>query len=272
MEKVRNASERGPQPLLTTRTLTARSVVASTLLGASPPQLPIRTIVRCGALFGFGDGAVRTAVSRMVADGSLDVDTDKGVYRLGAPLRRRHRRQTESRSAARLDWDGTWTQAVVTTTGRTATRRSALRTAARTLRFAGLRQGVWMRPNNLDPSRHPEATAEVDRQCVWLRAEPAGDPAALADTLWDLDDWSGTAHMLAGRLNAHHANLDAGDPASLADGFVLSAAVLRHLLADPLLPDELVPPGWPGAALRAVYDDYDTVYKLRWAQWFAGQT
>jgi phenylacetic acid degradation operon negative regulatory protein len=41
----------------------------------------------------------------------------------------------------------------------------------------------------------------------------------------------------------------------------VSAAVLRHLLADPLLPEELLPAGWPGAELRALYDDFDTRYR-----------
>ena len=48
---------------------------------------------------------------------------------------------------------------------------------------------------------------------------------------------------------------------ALADGFVTSAAVLRHLQADPLLPDELLPARWPGAALRADYDRYDAAYR-----------
>jgi phenylacetic acid degradation operon negative regulatory protein len=29
--------------------------------------------------------------------------------------------------------------------------------------------------------------------------------------------------------------------------------MVRHLLTDPVLPDELLPDGWPGAALRDSY-------------------
>ena len=32
--------------------------------------------------------------------------------------------------------------------------------------------------------------------------------------------------------------------------FVAAAAMVRHLLTDPVLPDELLPDDWPGAALR----------------------
>jgi phenylacetic acid degradation operon negative regulatory protein len=62
---------------------------------------------------------------------------------------------------------------------------------------------------------------------------------------------------------------EAGDPAELAAGFVTSAAVLRHLQADPLLPDALLPSGWPGAALRTEYDRYDAAYRSVLRTWFA---
>ena len=59
-----------------------------------------------------------------------------------------------------------------------------------------------------------------------------------------------------------------GDPTALADGFVTSADVLRHLQADPLLPAELLPARWPGAALRAEYDRYDAAYRATLRGWF----
>jgi len=52
---------------------------------------------------------------------------------------------------------------------------------------------------------------------------------------------------------------------------VTSAGVLRHFLADPLLPAELVADGWPGQALRAEYDRYDHAFKTVWSQWFRDQ-
>ena len=35
--------------------------------------------------------------------------------------------------------------------------------------------------------------------------------------------------------------------------FVAAAGMVRHLLTDPVLPDELLPDDWPGAALRQAY-------------------
>ena len=56
-------------------------------------------------------------------------------------------------------------------------------------------------------------------------------------------------------------------PRHLRPGFELSAAVLRHLQADPLLPTELVPADWPGARLRAVYEEWDARYRSTLRAW-----
>ena len=76
------------------------------------------------------------------------------------------------------------------------------------------------------------------------------DAVALALRLWDLPAWAGRARGLLGDLQS----LTPDSPEALAPGFELSAAVLRHLQADPLLPPEsaalLTGRCIPGAALR----------------------
>lgn len=237
-----------------TRPLTARSIVASTLLGVRPPRLPARALVASGRLFGIAEGTVRTALSRMVAAGELtQVD---GGYELAGPFLVRRERQDESRTGAVQAWDGRWVLAVVDGERRPAADRAALRAAMRALRLAELREGVWLRPDNLDPARLPDARAVVAAQCTTMAAEP--DPG-LAGRLWDLDAWSTRATELVDALAADRFD-------DLAASFVLSAAVLRHLQADPLLPDELLPEVWPGAALRARYEGYDLAFKAAWAE------
>ncbi len=58
------------------RPLTTRSVLLSTLLGAHPPRLRARHLVRVGRLFGIAEGTVRVALSRMVADGDVVQEGD----------------------------------------------------------------------------------------------------------------------------------------------------------------------------------------------------
>jgi phenylacetic acid degradation operon negative regulatory protein len=224
-------------------TLSARSAVLSALLGSHPPRLPARQLVRIGALFGIAEGTVRVALSRMVAAG--DLLQDGRFYALSERLAERQARQDESRDPHTRPWDGTWEVAVVTAERRAPADRAAFRATMTALRLAELREGTWMRPANLVRTWPEAATA----QCTLIDGRPHDDPTPL---LWDLDGWAAEARRLERALDR------AG---GLAEGFLVSAAVLRHLLADPLLPRELLPAGWPGAELRARYDDFDRHYR-----------
>ncbi|MGH3757128.1 PaaX family transcriptional regulator C-terminal domain-containing protein [Actinophytocola sp.] len=231
------------------RPLTARSAVLSTLLGAHPPRLAARGLVKVGELFGIAEGTIRVALSRMVAAGDL-VQTD-GDYALTSRLSRRQARQDHSRAPEIRPWSGEWEIAVVTADRRPPAERTAFRQAMAELRLAELREGTWLRPANL--TRPLSGLDGTD--CVVLLGRPAeshSDPGALAVALWDLDGWATRARLL-------HAALDEAE--ALPERFILAAAVLRHFVADPLLPPELLPPDWPGDALRARYDDFDATFQ-----------
>ncbi|MGH9247441.1 MAG: PaaX family transcriptional regulator C-terminal domain-containing protein [Acidimicrobiales bacterium] len=230
------------------RPLTARSVVLSTLLGTHPPHLPVRNLIRVGELFGIAEGTIRVALSRMVAAG--DVAQDDRAYRLAGRLLERQARQDESRSPRTRPWRGEWEIAVVTAERRPAAQRVALRQAMLALRLAELREGTWLRPANL--VRTPELPAIVAGQCTLLRGRPVGDATAVAAALWDLEGWAARAAHLQRALRTVDG---------LADGFMVSAAVLHHLLADPVLPPELLPDDWPGPELRRLYDRFDANYR-----------
>jgi phenylacetic acid degradation operon negative regulatory protein len=221
------------------RPLTARSAVLSTLLGAHPPRLPARSLVRVGELFGIAEGTIRVALSRMVAAG--DLTQVNGDYQLTRRLRDRQARQDQSRSPSTIPWSGEWEIAVVTAARRSPAERLAFRTAMTELRLAELREGTWLRPANLVRKR-PELVAE---QCTFLTGRPESD---LTGTLWDLPGWAARARELESALD---------EATDLASTFILAAAVLRHFLADPLLPPELLPDDWPGTRLRTRYEDFD---------------
>lgn len=242
------------------RPLSARSVVASTLLGMHPPVLPARVLVRSGELFGIAEGTTRTALSRMVAAGELEVEDSS--YRLTGRLLERQARQDLSRQPARWGWDGRWWRmAVVVAERRSPEERAALRASLLGGRYAELREGVWTRPDNL-PADRPDAPG-----CEWIKGEFV-EPAAMAATLWDLDGWAARARELQATVEAWTPRLVAEGVDVLAPTFVVSADVLRHLQADPLLPRELLPAGWPGDALRKSYDAFDAAFKRAWRDWY----
>ncbi len=246
--------------------LTARSVLASVLLGTDPPWLPTPLLVRTTALFGISEGSTRTALSRLVAAG--EAVAEDGGYRLAGRLVARQARQATSRRAEVRTWDGTWELATVEgEVRRAAADRAALRQALAELRLAELREGVWARPDNLDPDRSPDAAEVVDRWCTrWRGAEP--NPRLVAAELWDLQGWVAEAERLQQLMTRLLPRLTDGDTTALADGFTTSAAVLRHLQADPLLPPDLLPTDWPGTALRDDYDTYDRAYRALLRDWF----
>jgi phenylacetic acid degradation operon negative regulatory protein len=256
MSQLRNTpAPVAPSP--SSRPLTARSVLASALLGMDPPELPVAQLVRLTGLFGIGENRARVALSRMVAAGEATTD-GAGRYRLAGHLAARQSRQSASRAGAPAHYEGRWWLAVVTMTGSTAEVRAERRRAFRYARLAELREGVWMRPDNLTLSL-PEA---LDGDVEVMTAVP-DDAPGLAGRLWDLHDWSDRAHLLLEGLGG----ITPARPEALAPGFELSAAVLRHLQADPLLPDALLPADWPGARLRATYDAWDAHYRATLREW-----
>ena len=242
--------------------LTARSVLASTLLGVDPPELSVASLVHMAGLFDVNENRARVALSRMVASGEATTD-GTGRYRLAGHLLERQQRQAASRAGRTRAWTGAWHVVVVTTTGSTAEVRVRRRRALHLARLAELREGVWTRPDNLDLHLGASTAGDV---AVFTGAVPA-EPAALAAALWDLDAWAARADELLERLGA----LTPAEPADLASGFVLSAAVLRHLQGDPLLPDALTGPAWPGARLRQTYDHWDSRYRAVLTRWSAAE-
>ncbi len=255
------------------RPLTARSVLASVLLGTEPPWLPTPLLVATATLFDLREGAVRTALSRMVAAG--EAVPERGGYALSGALLERQAEQLAGRTARRRGWDGTWELCVVDPGPRPAARRAELRRALLALHLAEWREGVWARPDNLDPDRSPRARAQLASDVqLWhgARPDPPHEDACTGPTPapggWDLAGWASVAAGLVEELPPLHERLASGDTSVLAEGFVTSATVLRCLRADPLLPDEMLPAAWPGRALRDAYDRFDEAYRKVLAGWF----
>lgn len=240
-------------------------MLASALLGSDRGSLTVAELVAVASLFGISPGAARTCLWRMVCTGELTADD--GSYALAGRLSERRQRVDE---ASRIDdatahrWDGTWELAIVALERRSATDRLELRKAATALHLAELREGVWVRPDNLDPQRFPSLTAVLDRQCTRFHGAASDIAAAHVRSLFSLDEWAADARAL---IDAMDAALDADErddtTESVTYEFALSIAVVRHLQLDPLLPAELTGDRWPGHALRSGYRRFDRAFKRR---------
>jgi phenylacetic acid degradation operon negative regulatory protein len=240
------------------RPLSARSVMASLLLGRRSARASGRDLVRWCGLFGIAPGTARVALHRMVGAGELGrVDGD---YVLLGSLARRRAEQEASLTPRRRAWRGSWRMAVVVADARPAPVRTETRAALRRARLAEWREGVWLRPDNVEIDELPH--------CEWLDARPDGDPAALAARLFAPARWSTDATRLVDGLDAATVRLHDDAEAALAPAFLAGAAAVRHVRADPLLPDELVPQPWPGEDLRAAYVRYQRAFAAVARDWF----
>jgi phenylacetic acid degradation operon negative regulatory protein len=221
--------------------LSARSVALNLLLGSRPPRLPVRDLTALGEVFEIADSTMRTALSRMVSAGDL-IMTD-AVYGLSP---RHLQRQAETERAIRprrRPYDGMWRMAVVADRGRPAGRRTALRAQLTRSRFGELREGVWLRPGNIDDLSIPDDTE------LRVFTTVPDDDRGLCRELWDLDAWAAEARSLLAALAPGHRPIER---------LTAAAAIVRHLCTDPVLPDELAPERWPAEDLRWAYEDYRT--------------
>lgn len=220
--------------------MTARSVVLSVLLGAHPAWASAAELIRLTTDFGIKETTLRVALTRMVSAGDLVRSADG--YRLSDRLLARQRRQDDAMRPQLRPWHGHWTTLIVTSVGTDPRTRAALRTTLHHKRFGELREGVWMRPDNLEFDVDVEIRARM--RIVQARDDA---PAELAGQLWDLPSWAGTGQRLVAEMSR---------ASDVPARFVVAAAIVRHLLTDPVLPDELLPADWPGTRLRTNYNDF----------------
>jgi phenylacetic acid degradation operon negative regulatory protein len=269
MQQRRNTAVTDGAGLLA-RPLTARSVIASLLLGMHPPRMPARRLVQWCELFEIRSGAARVALSRMTERGELHAAD--ATYELAGTIRSRQASQDWSLQPEIGAWDGRWTIALVVAengAARSAEDRAALRTSLRRCRFGELREGCWTRPANLPRAAAPDdAWAIADAQCRWWHGGPDDGAAALVEQLFAVRAWAARATELLRRNERVVGALGQFDHSALREGFVVGAATLQHIRNDPLLPAELLPARWPGDELRDAYRAYERAFSATVADWF----
>jgi phenylacetic acid degradation operon negative regulatory protein len=220
--------------------LTARSVVLSVLLGAHPAWASSAELVLLTADFGIRESTLRVALTRMVGAGDLVRSADG--YRLSDRLLARQRRQDNVIDPQEQAWDGTWTTLLITSVGADARSRAELRNTLVQGRFGELREGVWLRPDNLGVPL-PDGVATKVR----ILHSRDDDPEGLVAELWDLPAWGRDGDRLLTEM---------AEATDVPGRFVVAAAIVRHLLTDPVLPAELLPRRWPGEQLRLTYREF----------------
>jgi phenylacetic acid degradation operon negative regulatory protein len=212
---------------------------------------------------GVNERTVRTSMARLAREGWLQAQAigRRSDYRLSEAGRRRFEaahgrlyRHTQP------PWEGQWTIVAAGAVPTAAAEREHLLRDLSWLGFGRLADAVMLHPDP-DPQELRALLAEHRHQVLVLRGAALEwvDERAIADVVrsgWELD------RLAAG----YRAFLDAFRPVWLAlqrevplepvRGFALRTLLMhgyrRATLHDPLLPDELMPHDWPGAAARAL--------------------
>jgi phenylacetic acid degradation operon negative regulatory protein len=226
-------------------------------------------LIRLTAPFGLNERLVRTAAARLAQEGWLEARRvgKRSEYRLSADGRERFAEATERiYGAPNGTWSGRWTLIVLPSLP--AVQRQRLRKDLAWQGFGELWSGVFA---------HPEHTARLDGSGGRAGAHIGGiqlptgtlvfeagltspaTPAALVELGWDLEDLGRRYRQFAARFERASAALrTAPDPET---GFLLRTLLIHEYrrlhLRDPLLPERLLPPGWPGIRAaelcRAIY-------------------
>lgn len=223
-------------------------------LRARDGQARVASLVRLLDPVGIAAPAVRTAISRMVTQGWLEpvtLEGGRGYRATSLALRRLEEARDRIYGRGGLPWDGAWHLAIVQPPpGRSA--RARLRADLGFLGYAEVGDFVWVSPHE---SR--ELPSVLERGRATARTARALDVDPPPTSAWDLDslraaydEWPATAGDLVRR---HLATYGDPDESAFAARFHLVHAWRKFLFADPGLPDELLPPDWPGRTAAEVF-------------------
>jgi phenylacetic acid degradation operon negative regulatory protein len=216
--------------------------------------------------FGLSPGLVRTAVSRLAADGWLG---RSAVGRRGLYSLTEHGRRQSERAARRIyggpprAWAGTWQVALVP--GGPSERREALRRDLAWLGFGQLAPGVMLRPvadgeapDGLDDGAFAGANGGDGLVLIDGRSRPVAPEtlARLAADCWSLDALAAGYAAFVERFDALRRALAGGERLTPLDCLLVRLLLVheyrRLVLRDPMLPREMLPDGWAGADAHAL--------------------
>jgi DNA-binding transcriptional regulator PaaX len=166
---------------------------------------------------------------------------------------------------ARLDerlgpWDGRWRMVIYTVP---ETDRSARERVRRTLTrhgFGPLAPATWLSPHKvaLDDVRTElarEPLSRLDLLTAQVTQETGGSDTELAARCWDLQGVAAAYRRVIDGIRGVLADPAPDGRTALVTHLRVLAEIRRVGVSDPMLPDALRPPGWPGAELREAWDE-----------------
>lgn len=251
--------------------ISARALILDLLAIGDETSYTTAQLVRAGALYGIGSGGIRSAITRLNADGRI-AQIERGRYALGGEAEPLQQRLRDWRSVLtqRVPWNGGWLMAVASPVERAD--RNLWRRTLKALDFNGFAEldpGIWVRPDNL--ARGTEGTRERlaqfrHAQSLLVVSADGFDQERLARLpgLWEAESIAAPLLRTAANLDRHLAEI-ANQPSDTAAATALlwGRMAVRAIVHDPLLPERLCPSA-PLENLIEKMDAYDRTGRALW--------
>jgi phenylacetic acid degradation operon negative regulatory protein len=205
------------------------------------------TLLKFFATLDIDSGVVRTAMSRLAADGWLERERvgRNSFYRLT-----QKGRQTFDVATRHIydpppsDWTGRFELLLI---GK-AEDREASREALKNAGFGAPLPGVWVAPSGV-----PLPTEAAGALRLEVSAEDEAGQRLLSES-WPLDRTAEAYVKFTKTFEPLRAFIARREPLAAADAFTARILLIHHyrrvVLRDPLLPMELLPKDWPGRPAR----------------------
>lgn len=252
--------------LLGSLTLRAKSLIVTVYGDGILPHggsTWLGSLIRLVEPLGLSERMVRTAVFRLTKDQWLQATqigrrsyysiTDVGRARFEAAHRRIY-------AAPQQPWDGEWMLVHTTCCGLETDAREGLRRDLVWQGFGTLAPAVMAHPS---PDREALTLAlrehDAEDKVVLMRAQAdrltsTANLKSLVRTCWDLDQLVEDYNAFLDRFRPLWRALEAQESPDPQCCFLVRTLLIhdyrRILLRDPMLPQEVLPPDWPGAASR----------------------
>lgn len=248
------------------RPLRANSLIMTVYGDAIAPHggsVWLGSLIRIMAPFGLNQRLVRTSVFRLAKENWLVSEQmgRRSYYSLTASGRRRFEQAYRRIYAVpESAWDGQWCLVFTQLPQLEAELREQLKRDLEWQGFGALAPGVLAHPN-LAAADVADMLRDlgVQERVVLLRATSIAAPTeqplqALVHQCWDLDKLGWAYKRFLERFRPVGRALQAADTLDPERCFQVRTLLIheyrRVLLRDPHLPDELLPPDWPGVAAR----------------------
>src|SRR6185436_10529517 len=194
-------------------------------------------------------GVVRTAMSRLAADGWLERSKvgRNSFYRLVNKGRQTFDTATRHIYDTQVsDWTGRFELLLIGS----SEDRDACRDALKNAGFGSPLPGVWIAPSGVPVPAEAAGAIRLE-----VSAEDESGRRLLSES-WPLDRTADAYQKFMKTFEPLRAWIGRGERLAEADAFTARILLIHHyrrvVLRDPLLPTALLPPDWPGRAARTL--------------------